>query len=144
VALQVLLFLAIVVTSVVGTPWPDPIRLALRLAGGTLIGAGLVLGAAGSRHLGSSLTPFPRPLAGGALREDGAYHLVRHPIYGGILLVAFGAALWSSPWALIPTLLLVGLFDRKRRREEIWLSEAYPGYDGYRDRVPHVFWPGVW
>jgi protein-S-isoprenylcysteine O-methyltransferase Ste14 len=144
VALQVILFVAIVSVGALGTPWPQPMRLALRIVAGALMGAGLVLGVAGSRHLGSSLTPFPRPVAGGSLREDGAYRLVRHPIYGGILLIALGASLWSSPWALVPSLLLAGLFDRKRRREEIWLADAYPGYGAYRDRVPHVFWPGVW
>jgi protein-S-isoprenylcysteine O-methyltransferase Ste14 len=37
----------------------------------------------GSRHLGPSLTPFPAPLPGASLRQDGLYRVVRHPIYGG-------------------------------------------------------------
>jgi protein-S-isoprenylcysteine O-methyltransferase Ste14 len=144
VALQAVLFVAIVVAAALGSPWPQQIRLPLRVIGGASMAAGFALAAAASRHLGASLTPFPRPLARGTLREDGVYRLVRHPIYGGILLIASGASLWSSPWALAPTLLLGGLFDRKRRREEIWLAEAYPDYGGYRERVSHVFWPGVW
>jgi protein-S-isoprenylcysteine O-methyltransferase Ste14 len=140
----VVLFVAVASIALLGGPWPVAVRVALRVVGGLLIASGVALAAAGSRHLGAALTPYPRPLADASLRQGGVYGWVRHPIYGGILLTAFGAAAWTSPWTLVPAILLALLFDRKRRREEVWLSEAYEGYAAYRERVPHAFWPGVW
>jgi len=105
--------------------------------------AGVVLAVAGIRHLGSSLTPFPVPIEGGELREGGVYALARHPIYGGGILAALGWSLLMSPWALVPTVLLAALFEGKRRREEGWLLERYPGYASYRRAVPRTFIPFV-
>jgi protein-S-isoprenylcysteine O-methyltransferase Ste14 len=144
VLLQGLLLVGVALAAWMAPPWPDPLRifrtiLALILGLG---GAALTLG--GSRALGSALTPFPRPLASASLREHGVYRWVRHPISGGILLLVAGVAAWSSPWVAAPAILLGLLFDRKRRREVVWLLEAYPQYEAYRARVPHVFWPGVW
>ncbi len=139
-----MLFVAVGLAALFGAPWPALVRPALRILGVLLFASGILLAAAGSRHLGTALTPYPRPLAHATLRVEGIYRLVRHPIYGGILLAACGVSAWYSPWALLPTILLASLFDRKRRREEIWLVEAYEGYEDYRHRVQHVFWPGVW
>jgi protein-S-isoprenylcysteine O-methyltransferase Ste14 len=36
----------------------------------------------GGRDLGRQLTPYPRPVTDGVLRQDGIYSLVRHPMYG--------------------------------------------------------------
>jgi protein-S-isoprenylcysteine O-methyltransferase Ste14 len=87
-------------------------------------------------NLGSSLTPFPRPLPTAQLVTSGAYRLVRHPIYFGVLLAALGMSLWSlSPLRLLLTLLLALFFDRKANREETWLHERYPDYQAYRART---------
>ena len=52
-----------------------------------------------------------------------------------------------SPPASLVTLVLVGLlavlFDAKSRREEAWLSAAFPGYEAYRARTKR-FVPGVY
>ena len=56
------------------------------------------------------------------------YALARHPIDGGVLLIALGGSLISSLAALIPAALLGRLFQGKRRREEAWLFEQYPEY----------------
>jgi RNA polymerase sigma factor (sigma-70 family) len=50
-----------------------------------------------------SVSPFPEPPATSELEESGGYALVRHPIYGGVLLVSVAWSLGRSPWALIPT-----------------------------------------
>jgi protein-S-isoprenylcysteine O-methyltransferase Ste14 len=142
--LQVVLFLAVVGAAWWGTPWPSQIRTATRVAGTAAIVAGVSLSLAGSRALGSALTPFPRPRDGAAFREDGVYALARHPIYGGVLLIALGVSLISSPVALIPAALLGLLFEGKRRREEAWLAERYPGYRSYRSRVSRSFLPFLW
>ena len=142
--LQLFLFLAVVGAAWWGSPWPSQIRIATRVVGLATIVAGLSLSLAGSRALGSALTPFPRPRDDAAFREDGVYALARHPIYGGVLLIALGGSLISSPVALIPTALLGLLFEGKRRREEAWLVERYPEYRSYRSRVRRGFLPFLW
>jgi protein-S-isoprenylcysteine O-methyltransferase Ste14 len=101
----------------------------------SLIGlAGVALGAIG---LGErNLTPFPRPRDEGALVEGGVFSVVRHPIYSGFSLAAFGWSLmWSSLAAFIAAVVLFAFFDFKARREEAWLVEKFPRYEAYRSRV---------
>jgi protein-S-isoprenylcysteine O-methyltransferase Ste14 len=138
---QFVLGAAIVALGIAGPRWPNAIPL---LVAGIVIGiAGLTLFVAGVVALGSSLTPFPRPSERSTLREGGVYRLVRHPIYGGLLLVAFGWSLVWSPLALLGTALLVIVFELKSRYEELLLTERYSEYEAYRRRVRWRFVPGV-
>ena len=139
-----MLLLGIAAAAIAGRSWPDagtPLRV---VAGALVLIAGAVFAVAGSRTLGPSLTPLPRPREGAAFRDDGIYGLVRHPIYGGVLLIAVGVSLLSSPVAFVPTALLVVLFEGKARREEAWLLDRYEGYGEYRERVRHRFLPMPW
>ncbi|GJM42544.1 MAG: hypothetical protein DHS20C20_28260 [Ardenticatenaceae bacterium] len=107
------------------------------------IGLGLLLGGtggllilAGLLNLGSNLTAVPRPKENAHLVEHGAYRVVRHPIYSGIILGAFGLGLLRGGWlALLYALVLFLFFDIKSRREESWLREKYDDYDNYQQRV---------
>ncbi len=144
VALQSFALLAAGVAGVAGPAWPSDAAVALRVVGLVVAAAGGLLGAAGIRHLGDSLTPFPRPADGAELRDAGAFGLVRHPIYGGLLLVALGWSLLTSPAALAPTAALAAIFEGKRRREEAWLTERHAGYADYARRVRRRFIPFVW
>lgn len=134
VAAQLALFLLFALVPHVGPAWPAPavfhaIGIAAALAGVAVLGHGAVT-------LGSSLTPFPRPLPTAQLKTSGAYRFVRHPIYFGVLLAALGLALWSlSPLRLLLTLVMVLFFDRKANREEAWLQEQYAAYPAYRART---------
>jgi protein-S-isoprenylcysteine O-methyltransferase Ste14 len=134
--LQLVLFGAIAVSGAAGPAWggwPATVGIAL---GGVLIGCGGILSLRGLLDLRENLTPFPRPLEGARLVESGAYRLVRHPIYGGLLLGAMGWGLVrASPLTLSGALLLAAFFDLKSRREEIWLSESYADYPAYRSRT---------
>jgi protein-S-isoprenylcysteine O-methyltransferase Ste14 len=104
--------------------------------GAILICCGGILSFRGVIDLRENLTPFPKPLAGARLVETGAYRLVRHPIYGGLILGALGWGLaTASPPALLGAIVLAGFFDLKSRREEIWLSERYGDYPAYRSRT---------
>ena len=143
VAAQAVLILVLVVVGIAAPGWPAGVSPALAIAGAALVPAGVVLAGAGIRHLGPSLTPFPAPIEGGELREGGVYALARHPIYGGGLLAALGWSLLTSPWAILPTALLAALVEGKRRREEGWLAERYPGYATYRRAVPRRYIPFV-
>ena len=98
----------------------------------------------GGAGLGKQLTPFPRPIDDGNLRQDGVYGLVRHPMYGGALLLMLGWALLSSPLALVPLVAAAAFLDAKRRREEAWLNGEFAGYADYRRTVRRQFIPFVW
>ena len=141
---QLVLFGAVAVSGAAGPAWggwPATIGIAL---GAILIGCGGVLSLRGVLDLRENLTPFPKPLEGARLVESGAYRLVRHPIYGGLVLGALGWGLVrASPLTLAGALLLAAFFDLKSRREEIWLSERYEDYPAYRSRT-HRLLPWVY
>lgn len=138
---QFVLGAAIVILGTQGFAWPDAVSRWLTLVGVLLGIFGLTLFVQGISALGSSLTPFPRPSEGATFRERGVYGRVRHPIYGGVLLLALGWSLALSPLALAATALLWLLLEAKSRHEESMLLERYPEYAAYRDRVRRRFVP---
>jgi protein-S-isoprenylcysteine O-methyltransferase Ste14 len=142
--LQSLLFAAIVACGFLPVYWPSSLASFLAVLGIILAVLGAVLFVLGALALGRSFTAFPRPKERSEFRQGGIYRSVRHPIYGGVLVVALGWSLAESPLALIPTALLAILFDLKARREEAWLVERYPAYDGYRRSTPHRLIPFVY
>jgi protein-S-isoprenylcysteine O-methyltransferase Ste14 len=98
--------------------------------------AGALLTLTGVVSLGRWLTPFPQPLPESQLRTTGAYALVRHPLYSGILFMALGWSLYSlSVAGLAFDAVLFVFFDRKAAREEFWLADKFSGYAAYRRRV---------
>ena len=65
--------------------------------------------------------------------QTGVYARVRHPIYGGIVVAAFGWGLvTASIAALVMALVIWGFFVVKSMREEAWLVERFPDYPAYR------------
>lgn len=101
------------------------------ITGAVLLGSGL-----SELRRAQALTAVPHPRAEAALVQSGAYRLVRHPIYGGLILVALGLALhapWAGSFAAVAVLAVV--LDLKRRREEAWLAERFEGYAAYRSRT---------
>lgn len=144
VALQTVLFIAIVGLGYVGVYWPGSAESYLAVIGILSAVAGVILLLLGAFTLGRSFTALPRPKARGGLRQHGVYRFARHPVYGGVLLLALGWSLAEAPLALIPTAVLAGLFELKSRREEAWLVERYPEYEAYRERTPRRFIPFVW
>jgi protein-S-isoprenylcysteine O-methyltransferase Ste14 len=139
VALQAVLFIAVIAAGMAGPSWVGPARAIGALAGLALIAGGIALIAGGIAALRRQLTAFPRPVDDGRLIEDGAFGLVRHPMYGGCVLFAIG---WGLVTASVPTLLcgilLALFFDLKSRREEAWLGEVFPSYAEYRRRTPRL------
>lgn len=111
--------------------------LPLRLVGVLLVVLGALLAGLGVVHLGSNLTPFPKPKdEAHALVTTGVYGIVRHPIYSGFALAALGWSLWwETVLGIVLVLFLFLWFDLKSRREEKWLSEKYPQYADYQARV---------
>ena len=144
VALQIVLVAAMVAAGTKGRKWPSASR-GVRLATAGLSGlGGLYLFGDGVARLGRQITPFPKPVEEGSVKSTGAYGLVRHPMYGGVLLMTLAWSLASSPLALAPWTVAAGFLDAKRRREEAWLVEEYPEYEEYRTSVRHSLIPFVW
>ena len=146
VALQSGLIVLLGLSVLSGVYWPDLVAGFLVVVGLALIVAGLalLLLAAISLVLARSATVFPRPRENAVVADRGVYRLVRHPVYGAVLMLAVGVSLAESPLGLIPTALLAVVFDLKARVEEAWLEERLPGYAGYRYRTPRRFVPGIY
>jgi protein-S-isoprenylcysteine O-methyltransferase Ste14 len=75
----------------------------------------------------------------------GPYAIVRHPMYGAILviLVATPVAL-GSWWAVLPALLLGPVLAVRVRYEEALLREELEGYRAYAEVTRFRLVPGVW
>jgi protein-S-isoprenylcysteine O-methyltransferase Ste14 len=117
------------------TPWGPAISVIGIVA--IVVGAGVV--GRGILDLRFSLSPFPRPIAGAPLIETGAYRLIRHPIYSGLVLGATG---WGLVTGSIMTIGVAGLLflllAAKSRREEAWLVDAHPEYGAYQQRTKRL------
>jgi len=137
VVAQVILFVLILwgPRDVSGLNWPISSTVSSS-AGIALMALGLVLSIAASLHLGSNLTPLPHPKDDASFVASGPYRVVRHPMYGGVILLALGWAFHvEGLLTLIYALLTVLFFDIKTRREEAWLMRRFPEYEAYRRRV---------
>jgi protein-S-isoprenylcysteine O-methyltransferase Ste14 len=117
------------------TPWGPAVSVVGMVA--IVIGGGVA--ARGIWGLRAGLSPFPRPIAGTPLVESGAYRLIRHPIYSGLVLGAIGWGLVTGSILAIGTAgLLFLLFAGKSRREEAWLVAIHPEYGAYRRRTKRL------
>jgi protein-S-isoprenylcysteine O-methyltransferase Ste14 len=124
---------AVAVAGLLGPAWSGGPRFVTTVIGAAGIAGGLVLAVRGIRDLGSALTALPHPLPGADLVVTGVYGLVRHPIYGGLVIAAFGWGLvTASPTALLSAAVLLGFFELKSRREEVWLESRFADYAAYR------------
>lgn len=111
--------------------WPSLVASAPFL----LVGAWL--GIQGVRSLGSSRSALPEPLPGAKMVQEGIYSRVRHPLYASLLWLSAGWTLcWLSPASGGLSAMLFALLWGKSRSEETRLMRQYPGYSGYRRRVP--------
>jgi protein-S-isoprenylcysteine O-methyltransferase Ste14 len=143
VAGQLAIGAVVVALGFVGPEWPPAIEGVFLVVGIAFVAIGALALVVGIASLGGSLTPFPRPVEDGTLRQDGLYRIVRHPMYGGVILMTVGWSLATSPLAFAAALALGGFLELKSRREEGWLLERYPDYDGYRRHTRWKFVPGV-
>lgn len=130
---QFVLLGIVAVAGLLGPEVTGAARAASGVVGGVLGAAGGLLAVRGLWDLRDALTPLPHPKPGAELVVSGVYGLVRHPIYGGLVLGAVGwALLTASVVALLAAVVLAAYFDLKSRREEVWLVDHHPGYEAYR------------
>jgi protein-S-isoprenylcysteine O-methyltransferase Ste14 len=92
------------------------------------VGIGLVILARNylGRNAGVAVAGRENP----ALVTTGPYALVRHPLYGGMLLAMLGSAIGQSVFWLLPLIVYGPYFIRGARQEEKRLLEQFP--DRYR------------
>lgn len=137
VAIQAVILVAIGVGGVVEVPFSADVVTPVSAVGMALVAAGGLLAVLGVWHLGASLTALPHPRDGASLVETGVYGLVRHPIYGGLVIAAlgYGLAMHAVITAIAGSLALLVFFRLKSGREEAWLETRYPGYAAYRART---------
>src|SRR5512143_1514205 len=140
VALQAVLFWSVVAGAFATGVGP---RLPASLWGGiavAVLGSAVLVWAA--RDLGAALTPLPLP-NGAGLAAHGAYRLMRHPIYTGVILACLGVAIGAGTvLSYASTALVLVFFEAKTRLEERWLVAAYDGYAQYAARTGK-FLPGI-
>jgi protein-S-isoprenylcysteine O-methyltransferase Ste14 len=136
VAIQGILLVAVLAAGFVGQVDAGPASPLVMALGLVLMAVGGVLALRGLLDLRGALTALPHPRVGASLVETGVYALVRHPIYGGIVIGSAGyALLLRSPLALAGAFVLLGFFRLKSAREEAWLVDHYEGYAAYRART---------
>ena len=119
------------------SPWRAGVGL-------VLLGVGLAFAVWARGHLGRNwgtpMTQKEEP----ELVTSGPYHLVRHPIYSGILVAGVGTAVALS-WLWLAAVLLAGVyFIYAATVEERYLTEQFPDdYPTYKRStkmlVPYVF-----
>ena len=118
-------------------PWREGIGLALLFVGlGFAVWARVHIG----RNWGTPMTKKNEP----ELVTSGPYHLVRHPIYTGILLAGIGTAVALSFIWLFAVVLAAVYFVYAATIEERFMTEQFPdAYPDYkrssRMLVPFVF-----
>ncbi len=137
---QLVLIGAVAVTAFLLLERPlTPIRSGIGVAVAAF-GSALVIGAV--IVLGSNLSALPEPRSGAAMVVRGPFRLVRHPIYGGVILGSLAmTVLAGSVWPAVPLGALVLVLYRKSLLEERALTLMFPGYFEYRERVRRRFLP---
>ena len=77
--------------------------------------------------------------------DTGPYAYVRHPMYvAALLMFLFAPLALGSYWAVIPSLLIVGVFVARILNEEVVLRRDLAGYPAYMQKVRFRLLPGVW
>ena len=111
------------------------------LFGIATIALAAVLLVQGTKNLGNSLTPFPKPRADNVLKTEGAYAVVRHPMYSGLIFGCFGTALATGdPTRTLFTMALAALLNAKAGKEETYLEAMHGAdvYGAYAKEVPRL------
>ena len=120
------------------------LALPLALSGCLLALAGAAIVLRSRVALGSAWSFVPKADPGTGLITSGPYHLVRHPIYLGLSVLALGEALAFGSWPACLVVLsgIVPTFVWRAQAEETLLMRAFgERYELYRQRtkmiIPH-------
>ena len=107
-------------------------------SGAALVALGLAFAVWARVHLAGNWSGTVTLKQDHSLTRSGPYHLVRHPIYTGILLAILGNAIAVAEWRGIVALALIAVaFCRKIVTEEGFLTAQFgEAYARYRAEVP--------
>ena len=95
-------------------------------------------------HIGRNWSPRPAVKENHELVTSGPYAYVRHPIYTGLLLSAFGTFLTGSYFGLVVLIIALIIFISRIGREEKIMLELFPNdYPEYKKRTK-VLIPFIW
>lgn len=132
---------ALIVIYLIDWPWlNEVINDILTIIGAIPMVVGAIMVIWGLIQLRHSLNIFPSPRPDGKLITSGIYRSVRHPIYGGLIFLAFGYALFEwSIYKLVLAFVLYLFFSLKANYEERKLLQKYPGYVDYRLQAGKFF-----
>jgi protein-S-isoprenylcysteine O-methyltransferase Ste14 len=74
------------------------IRVLIRVSGSLYVVVGIVMIAAGLFELRANASLFYLPVEKNKLVTSGIFRMVRHPVYGGLLLLCIGLSITSQRW----------------------------------------------
>lgn len=129
----------------IGWEWAGLVGIFGRTIGSILFLYGIIMVGLGMLNLGRNLQAEPHPKEDATLITNGAYRLVRHPIYSGIILGWTGWEMLKTHelTSILALALLFLFFDIKTRREERMLVAKFPAYADYQTRVrkliPYIY-----
>jgi protein-S-isoprenylcysteine O-methyltransferase Ste14 len=140
VVIQGVILVGICLAGLTETPFSGDSWTAVSAVGLIVMLGGGALAVLGVLHLGRSLTALPHPRDGSRLVEAGVYRLVRHPIYGGLVIgsLGYGLVMQAPVTAVVGSSVLLVFFRLKSAREEAWLEARYEGYAAYRARTRRI------
>ncbi|MDA7640065.1 isoprenylcysteine carboxylmethyltransferase family protein [Opitutaceae bacterium] len=123
---------------------PNPITISIfnpiAIASGIAAIFGITLTTLATIQLNTRLSPLPQPKANAVLIHTGTYKYIRHPIYSGLFLFAFGWALYDGNlMRLIIACTLLVLFNLKARYEEQLLEVVFDDYPAYKAKTGRLF-----
>jgi protein-S-isoprenylcysteine O-methyltransferase Ste14 len=105
----------------------------LRVIGVMIYSLGLGMAVLGRVHLGANwmdLEDYQASL-NQSLITDGIYRYVRHPIYGGDILLLLGLELALNSWLVLGVAIILLFVIRQIILEESLLSQKFSGYHDY-------------
>jgi protein-S-isoprenylcysteine O-methyltransferase Ste14 len=105
--------------------WSLPGNSVLSSIGAALCILGIALAIWARAHLGRNWSSHPTLKENHELVTSGPYHRIRHPIYTGLILAAFGTGLASSPWLVICFIMSL-TFIRRVKKEEALMTKQFP------------------
>jgi protein-S-isoprenylcysteine O-methyltransferase len=118
--------------------------LALNWIAAILVVLGILFAIWARINLGRNWSSTPSIKENHKLVTSGPYRFVRHPIYTGILLAAFGTALTGTSFGIILFLIALIIFSLRIPKEEKIMLELFPNeYPSYQRRTKRLI-PFVW
>ncbi len=141
IVIMILLVYAGICTNYFRLDVPARTGFLLRVTGLLLTAAGSVLAAWAVRSIGKDMQTDIAVNKGHVLRTEGAYSVVRHPMYLSLILLCLGAGFATLNLLLTGFALFVLApvqFLRARKEEDLFLKHFGKAYTAYRKKTPMI------